>query len=412
MPQTLIYTNPQHQSEAKCTAVPRPSQGAPAVNMEVDLPPLALPEGVSEAYIDCSSSCGLRFHVLQSGSSERPLVLFCHGFPELAYSWRHVLPRVAAAGYRCVAVDQRGYGRTTGWPACASHHDADLRDYVPSNLVRDLVCLVHGLGHASAACIVGHDFGAVSAAAAALTRPDVFRASVHMSHPHHAPPRPGQQLDKGGIQAQLAGLDPPRKHYKWYNATPEAAGDWARPPQGLAAFLRGYFHVKSAAWAGNAAPRPLRAWSAEELRRLPAYYVMRRGESMPRTVARLMDGEDAAATERWLPPGELQVYVDEWRRVGFQGALNWYRAQTEALAARDLLLFAGRRIEVPCVFVSGEKDWGNYQQPGALEGYEDPGTVKDGCFRGVRLIADAGHWVQQEQPEAVVREILAFLETL
>ncbi|KAI1077846.1 alpha/beta-hydrolase [Whalleya microplaca] len=375
------------------------------------LPALPLPEGITSDYIDCTASCGLNFHVLTAGSRDNPLVLFCHGYPELAYSWRKVLPHIAAAGYYCVAMDQRGYGRTTGWPR-TSYEETDLSAYVPTNLVRDLVCLVHGLGYTTVRAIIGHDFGAVAAAASALIRPDIFRATVQLSHPHRRPPTPNDK-PKIDIQAALARLDPPRKHYQWDNASPSAAAEWAAPPQGLEAFLRGYFHLKSADWAGNTAARPLARWDAEALATLPEYYVMRRSSTMAQTVARLMAGEDAARSERWLSPADLAVYAGEWARTGFQGALNWYRGATARDgAARDMLLFVGRRIEVPCAFVSGAQDWGNYQVPGALEGYADPAVVKEGCFWGVRLVEGAGHWVQQEQPEAVVRELLAFLGSL
>ncbi|KAI3327219.1 alpha/beta-hydrolase [Xylariaceae sp. AK1471] len=381
-----------------------------------ELPPMRLPAGITEDYVDCQSSCGLTWHVLKAGDPGKPLVLFCHGYPELAYSWRKVLPRIASAGYYCVAMDQRGYGRTTGW----SHrpfHKVELNDYFITNLVRDLVCLVYGLGYTEVFSIVGHDAGGVSSAMAGLIRPDIFRSTIQLSHPHHAPrtPRLGDQPAKTvlDIQEDLAKLITPRKHYKWYNSTPEAAHDWDNPPQGLEKFLRGYFHLKSADWAKND-PRPLGEWNAEALEVMPEYYIMRRDVSMPDTVAHNMDGEDFAKTERWLSRDELQVYCDEWKRTGFQGALNWYRAQTATTPqeARDMLLYAGRRIEVPCTFISGKQDWGNFQQPGAIESYNDPQTVKLGCFRGTTLVDGAGHWVQQEQPEAVVQAILGFFKTL
>ncbi|CAJ2503439.1 Uu.00g108330.m01.CDS01 [Anthostomella pinea] len=380
------------------------------------LPPMSLPNGVDDDYVDCRASCGLNWHILKAGKAGMPLVLFCHGYPELAYSWRKVLPQIADAGYYCVAMDQRGYGRTTGWPR-RGFHEVDLNDYVFTNLVRDLVCLVYKLGYTEVHSIVGHDFGAVSSAMAALMRPDIFKSTVQLSHPHHAPPTPqlGDESakQKVDISAELAGLSPPRKHYKWYNSTPEAAPDWDNPPQGLEAFLRGYFHLKSADWDKND-PHPLEKWSAKNLEIMPEYYIMRKDQSMPETVAHNMEGEDFSKTEKWLSGEELGVYCDEWKRTGFQGALNWYRAQTASTAqsARDMLLYAGRRIEVPCVFISGKKDWGNYQQPGAFEGYEDPKTVKEGCFRGAKLIEGAGHWVQQEQSDAVVAEILGFFKTL
>ena len=94
--------------------------------------------------------------------------------------------------------------------------------------------------------------------------------------------------------------------------------------------------------------------------------------------------------------------------------MNWYRAQTASTpqSAKDLFLFSGKKIEVPVAFVSGRQDWGNYQQPGALESYEDEGSVRRGCYRGTTMIDGAGHWVQQEQPEEVIKAIRKFLGTL
>ncbi|KAF7539108.1 hypothetical protein G7054_g2440 [Neopestalotiopsis clavispora] len=380
------------------------------------LPPLPLPAGVSEAYVDCTGSCGLNFHILKAGEPTNPLVLFCHGYPELAFSWRKVLPEVARSGYYCVAMDQRGYGRTTGWPK-RDYHEVDLNDYVLTNLVRDLVCLVYGLGYTEVHSIIGHDFGAVSSAMAALMRPDIFKSTVQLSHPHHAPPAPslGSETPKQkvDIQAELAKLDPPRKHYKWYNSTPDAAADWDHPPQGLEKYLRGYFHLKSADWDKND-PHPLSHWGAKDLEVMPEYYIMQKDHTLPASIAENMKGEDYSKTERWLSEADLRIYCNEWTRTGFQGALNWYRAQTASTpqSAKDMLLYAGRRIEVPCTFISGKQDWGNYQQPGAFEGYEDPKTVKSGVYRGSVLIDRAGHWVQQEQPEQVVQAIKDFLKTL
>ncbi len=384
--------------------------------MSNELPDLPLPKEIIEDYIDCTSSSGLNFHVLKAGSPGNPLILFCHGFPELAFSWRKIMPAVAAAGYYCVAMDQRGYGRTTGW-ANVPYDQVDLTEYTMTNLVRDLVCLVYKLGYKEVACIIGHDFGGVSSAVSALMRPDIFKATIQMSHPHHPAPQPvfGEQQPKKklDIQAELAKLDPPRKHYKWYNCTPTAANDWDNPPQGLAEYLRGYFHLKSANWEKND-PHPLEEWSAEQLAVMPEYYIMQKNDTFPRTVSKNMKGEDAAKTQAWLSKEALEVYCREWGRTGFQSALNWYRAQTESSkqAAKDMFLFAGKRIEVPVAFISGKQDWGNYQQPGAFEAYEDESCVKSGCFRGAKLIDGAGHWVQQEQPEAVVKEVLTFLRSL
>ncbi|KAK4464044.1 Alpha/Beta hydrolase protein [Cladorrhinum samala] len=382
------------------------------------LPPLPLPDDITEDYIDCTSSCGLTFHILKSGDPKNPLVLFTHGYPELAYSWRKILPSVAEAGFFCVAPDQRGYGRTTGWSPEASYDETDLTDFTLTNLVRDLVCLVQTLGYSQVRSIIGHDFGAVTSAAAALIRPDIFESAVQMSHPYHPPPSlpsaTTTTTTTTDIHAELSNLNPPRKHYKHYHSSPRAASDYADPLQGLEEFLRGYFHLNSADWAGNS-PRPLKSWTAGELAVMPEYYVMREEQSMPDAVRDNMRGEELGRTERWLGREDLAVYCAEWRRTGFQGALSWYRAQSGQGGKKvvgDMWLFSGRRLEVPVVFISGEKDWGNYQVPGALEGYEDEKLVKKGMFRGVKMVEGAGHWVQQEQPERVAEEVLEFLKSL
>jgi len=250
-------------------------------------------------------------------------------------------------------------------------------------------------------------------------RPDIFLSSIQMSHPHHAPPEPPfdiplssepaaqeQSPQPKDIQAELADLDPPRKHYKWYNSTSTAAHDWSHAPQGVHEFLRGYFHLKSADWEGND-PHPLREWSAKELAQMPEYYVLPLHSTMPEAVAANMKGEELSKTSRWLPDSDLAVYVQEWTRTGFQGGLNWYRAQTSSspVQKRDMYLFAGRKIEVPVCFISGEKDWGNYQQPGALDDYLKSCTA----FKGATFVPGAGHWVQQEQPAKVIKAVVDFL---
>jgi non-specific protein-tyrosine kinase len=104
----------------------------------------------------------------------RPAVLLLHGFPEIAYSWRKVMPALAAAGYHAIAPDQRGYGRTTGWDA---DYDGDLAGFRFMNLLRDAIGVLFACGHRTADAVVGHDFGASVAAYAALVRPDIFKRS-------------------------------------------------------------------------------------------------------------------------------------------------------------------------------------------------------------------------------------------
>lgn len=384
-------------------------------------PPLPLPPGVTSRQVP-GTPAGLTFHILEAGfdpTHTKPLILLLHGYPELAFSWRKVMQPLSSAGFYVVAVDQRGYGRTTGWDN-SPYSTVDLSQFTMTRLVGDMLVLVSALGHTEVRCVVGHDFGAVSASFCALMRPDVFKSVIMMSHPFKPPPslpfntanlppseRQGDTIVGRDIQDDLASLDPPRMHYKWYNSTAQAAQDWDNPPQGLKAFLRGYFHLKSADWAINK-PYPLQEWSASELAKMPEYYIMPLSASMPDVVASSMANEDVRATERWLSDEEIGVYAGEWERNGFQGALNWYRCQTDPKQARDLHLFAGKKIEVPSKFVTGRADWGNHQVPGALEGF--PESCSD--FRGVSFVDNAGHWPQQEQPQLVIEKILRFVTSL
>ena len=248
-----------------------------------------LPAGIRSRM--AANGNGLEMHFLEAGFEERgrPCALLLHGFPELAYSWRHVMPALAQAGFHVIAPDQRGYGRTTGWDP---DYDGDLASYRLFNLVRDVMGLLDALGRTEVALLAGHDFGAPVAAWAALIRPDIFRKVALMSAPFPGPPDISPQPPPArSIHAELAALDRPRKHYQWYYSTREANADMRDCPQGVHAFLRAYFHHKSADWTGNR-PFPLAAWSAGELARMPTYYIMDRDRTMAQTVAAEMPGEE------------------------------------------------------------------------------------------------------------------------
>jgi len=354
---------------------------------------------------------GLDMHVLEAGheAPDRPLVLLLHGFPELAFSWRHVLPALAAAGWHAVAPDLRGYGRTTGWDA---RYDGDWTSFRMLAQARDLLGLVHALGHRRVAAVVGHDFGAPLAGWCALVRPDVFPALVMMSAPFTGvPPLPlgpasAARAPAEALDDALAALPRPRIHYQHYYARRDAEAELLGAPQGLHAFLRAYYHVKSADWPHNH-PAPLPGAGAEAFARLPTYYVMDRGLDMPATVA--VHAPDAAAlarAQRWLPDEALAVYAAEYARSGFQGGLNWYRCALSPRVLAEQQLFAGRRIEVPTLFVAGAADWGIHQKPGELARLQGGALPQ---LRGCHLLPGAGHWVQQEQPEAVNALLLDFL---
>jgi pimeloyl-ACP methyl ester carboxylesterase len=361
-----------------------------------------LPPGVRSRLV--ADVNGLRMHILEAGHEPdgRPLVLLLHGFPELAWSWRKVMPALAAAGFHVVAPDQRGYGATTGWDAA---YDGDLASFRPLNLVQDLLDLVFALGRRNVRAVVGHDFGSPVAAHCALIRPDIFTSLVMMSAPFAGPPPTGAAPGRPGtLQAALAGLTPPRQHYQWYYSTRAADADMRGAPAGLHDFLRAYYHVKSADWAGNR-PHPLAGASAAELARLPPYYVMPAQASMPETVAPYLPPAAQAAACPWLTDAELDVYCAEFGRTGFQGGLQWYRCATSGLAAADLRLFTGRAITVPAAFIAGAADWGTYQSPGLFEHLGRACTD----LRGRHLVPAAGHWVQQEQAPAVTALLLDFL---
>ncbi|ODU62055.1 MAG: alpha/beta hydrolase [Acetobacteraceae bacterium SCN 69-10] len=373
------------------------------------LPAGVLPAGIRARMVPGIN--GLDMHVLEAGfeTPGRPCLLLLHGFPELAYSWRKVMPALAGAGYHVIAPDQRGYGRTAGWDG---DYDGDLASFRLLNLVRDALGLVAAFGYREVAAVVGHDFGASVAAWCALLRPDVFRAMVLMSAPFAGPPAlPFATLDvppaapAPDIHAALAALERPRKHYQWYYSTREANADMWRPPQGLHAFLRGYYHHKSADWPGNR-PFRLAGWTAGELAKLPTYYVMDLGLDMAATVAAEMPSPAAIAACAWLPEHELAVYAGEYARTGFQGGLQWYRCRTGGRFVGELEVFAGRAIEVPSCFIAGAADWGIEQSPGALEQMRATACT---AMRGCHLVPEAGHWVQQEQPGEVLRLLLGFL---
>ncbi|KAK2063307.1 hypothetical protein LY76DRAFT_613057 [Colletotrichum caudatum] len=262
-----------------------------------------------------TSPAGLKFHIIEpfpdttSPSHLPPLVLLVHGFPNLSYDWRFMMPKLAEAGYYAVAFDMRGFGRT---------HNADLcpiseSSFRPMTALRDVVTLVRALGYET----VQH---------------------------------PGEEVTwpVPNIRSSLLKLDPPRKHCKYCNASPGAAEEWTRPTgEPMHRFLRGYFHLKSAAYSLNK-PRPLASWTAEQL-----------ALSMRENVDLDMLGGDT----RWLTDADLQVYTDEFPRNTFGPSLLWYKVLAGPGLSADLLCFAGTKIGVPTKYVSGTSDWGTYQKP-------------------------------------------------
>jgi len=379
-------------------------------NAMTTLPDIPLPAGIRSRYADGIN--GLRMHVLEAGFENRgrASVLLLHGFPELGYSWRKVMPALAAAGYHVIAPDQRGYGRTTGWD---DSYDGELGPFLLLNLVRDALGLVSAFGYASVEAVVGHDFGSSVAAWCALLRPDVFRSVALMSAPFGGPPplpfdtvdTPPAPKREDPVHRALAALPRPRKHYQWYYSTRQANADMQRAPQGVHDFLRAYYHHKSADWKANQ-PYPLQGWSADELAKLPTYYVMDLARNMAETVAEEMPTAEMTAANHWLPDRELGFYSAEYARTGFQGGLQWYRCGTSGAFTAELQTWSGRSIDVPSCFIAGRQDWGTYQRPGIFEAMRSAACTR---MLGCHLVEGAGHWVQQEQPAEVSRLLLQFL---
>lgn len=415
----------------------------------VELPDL--PPQITSRYITLSDRDGLNVHILEafpdtSDRSTTPyhLILLLHGFPELAYSWRKVLVPIANAhqGYHVVAPDLRGFGRTTplagsGSASQVQYGDA-LSPYHILNIVDDICSLVRALGYSSVAMLVGHDFGSPLAGHCVVAYPELFASVVFMSAPFGGVGGPSlsQASSEGGddkakerpiaslgsdIATALAALQPPRKHYMAYFSTLSANADMlGQGGKALYDFLGGYFYMKSGHWDGNDTHPLPSAFSlspniselAIDLATLPEYYVMPLHESMPDIIARHVR-MDARVT--WPRADEVAggVYAAEFGRTGFQGGLNYYRSTfspppPERVA--QLRALAGRRVEVPAAFISGTRDWGVYQTPGAVRKMREvvcsAGGMQDEDFV---LIEGAGHWVQQEAPEMVVRELVRFL---
>ncbi|MFE7609630.1 alpha/beta fold hydrolase [Streptomyces celluloflavus] len=306
-----------------------------------------------------------RIHLVEQGTG--PLVLLLHGFPESWYSWRHQLPALAAAGYRAVAVDVRGYGR--------SAKPEDTAAYRMLDLVEDNVAVVHALGERSAV-VVGHDWGATTAANTALLRPDVFRAVGLLSVPY-APrggPRPGE------IFARMGGDE---EFYVSYFQEPGRAESEMEPD------IRGWLAGFYAAFSGDTMPAP----GAPD-----PHFIGRGGQ--------LRDRFPAGKLPAWLREDDLDVYAGEFERTGMRGALNRYRNMDRDWA--DLADFDGAPIPQPSLFIGGALDASTTWLADAIEAYPTtlPGLVSshvlDGC----------GHWIQQERPDEVNRLLTGWLAAL
>lgn len=306
-----------------------------------------------------------RIHLVEQGGG--PLVLLVHGFPESWYSWRHQLPVLAAAGYRAVAVDVRGYGRSSRPQA--------VEAYRMRELVADNVAVVEALG-ARSAVVVGHDWGATIAAHSALLRPDAFHAVGLLSVPYTPPggPRPSE------VFAQLGSGK--EEFYVSYFQEPGRAEREIEPD--VRGWLAGFYA----------------ALSADTMAEAPDPHFVSPG-------GRLRDR--FPATDRlpsWLGEDELDVYAAEFERTGLTGALNRYRAMDHDW--KDLADLAGAPVTQPSLFLGGALDASTTWLTDAIDAF--PATLPG--LHASRILEGCGHWIQQERPDEVGRHLLDWLDTL
>ncbi len=314
---------------------------------------------------------GIRMHVAEQG--EGPLVLLCHGFPELWYSWRHQLPALAAAGFQAVAPDMRGYGQTDRPEA--------IDQYSLLQLVGDMVGLLDALGHETAV-IAGHDWGAPVAWHAALLRPDRFRAVIGLSVPFipRGPDHPSRSFPETDDTV----------FYQSYFQSPGVA------ESDLEQDVRLTMHTLLYEASGDA-PRP--AIKPEQ----PGHVFM-----VPRQGGMMANRENPTTLPPWLTETDLEIYADQFKRTGYRGGLNWYRnidRNWELMAP-----FAGLKITVPALLIAGDRDlilaFRGMDQIIANLSHNVPKLQK------TLILPGCGHWTQEERPLEVNAAMLEFLRQL
>jgi pimeloyl-ACP methyl ester carboxylesterase len=306
---------------------------------------------------------GIRLHYVACGSG--PTVMLVHGFPESWYSWRHQLPALAEAGYRVVAVDVRGYGR--------SSKPVQVDDYRMINNVGDMVGLVDALG-CGTATIIGHDWGAPIAWNSALLRPDRFPAVAGLSVPFASPAAPSDPRPLTRMRA-MAGDD---EFYVEYfqqvgRAEAEIEADVRR-------WLLGFY------WCASG-----------DVRNGPNIALVERGRQLkdrfvfPQTMP------------HWLTEADLDIYTREFEYSGFFGPLSRYRNVDRDFV--DLAAFAGQPIRQPSLFIGGSRDGPTIWGAPAIERFNEtlPGLYRSAILDG------AGHWIQQERAAETNALLIEFL---
>ncbi|MBR0753694.1 alpha/beta hydrolase [Bradyrhizobium jicamae] len=303
------------------------------------------------------SANGIDLFVREAGSG--PLVVLCHGWPELSYSWRHQITALAAAGFHVVAPDMRGFGRTTA--------PADVGAYTIFDMVGDMVALVSALGEPQA-MIVGHDWGAPIAWHAALFRPDIFTkvAGLSVPPPFRGRAKPLETLRESGIT-----------NFYWQYFQPPGVAE--------AEFERDIGHTMRLV-LGRGVSDPDSMFVDEGkgfLDKLPV------GKPLP----------------AWLTEADIAAFTEGYSHSGFRGGLNWYRNLD-----RNWELTApwqGAQIHQPSLFIAGSRDSVITGLIGAKR-VADMERVLPNLKRKL-IIEGAGHWIQQERPDEVNAALIEFL---
>ncbi|BBY45426.1 epoxide hydrolase [Mycolicibacterium celeriflavum] len=315
----------------------------------------------TERFVDTN---GVRLRVLEAGERGAPLVVLAHGFPELAYSWRHQLPALAEAGYHVLAPDQRGYGGSSRPEAIDAYNVVEL--------CADVVGLLDDSG-AERAVIVGHDFGGAVAWAAPLLHPDRFAGAVGIC----APPVPRSRVPTTQAFRRIFG---DKFFYILYYQEPGPAdAELNRDP---AMTMRKLFGSATASKDGLIDQRMVEPGPHGFLARIP----------------------EPGDLPDWISQDEFDYYVDEFTRTGFTAPLNWYRCfdrNWELTAATP-----AATIAVPSLFLSGADDPTLAYTP-----RHRAREIVTGDYREV-MIDGAGHWLPQERPAAVNTVLLDFLARL
>jgi pimeloyl-ACP methyl ester carboxylesterase len=306
---------------------------------------------------------GIQMHVAEQGTG--PLVILCHGWPELWYSWRHQIGALAAAGYHVVAPDMRGFGQTEA--------PADASAYSIMHTVGDIVGLVAACGE-SQAFVIGHDWGAPVAWTAAMLRPDIFPAVVGMSVPH----RP-RSADAPLKLLRAAGMS----NYYWiYFQTPGVAeGEFEK---NVDTTMRKLLYGISGEGSVDR-ENPL---------------------MMPEGKGFLDQLNVAPSAPSWLTEADVAVMVKEYQRTGFRGGLNLYRnidRNWEVTAPWE-----GAQIKQPALFVAGTRDPVIAGKRGEVAIEQMTKAVPN--VQKV-MIEKAGHWIQQERPHEVNEAVIGFLRS-